>query len=270
MRHIVARFLNNHLLLTVVINSDKLIEKEMLIELLKKHFEKFSLYENINKKDNNVILGEKFNLIYGEPTIKLETFGIKHEISPQSFLQVNQNVQNKLYSSVLDNIENNSITIDAYSGAGLMTAIVSQKAKFVYGIEIVKEAVENANYLVQANSIKNIKNICGDCGEEIEKLITKTLHSSQKLLVNTDKNNTMQKINVILDPPRKGCDEKVLTSILKMLPNKIIYVSCNSATLARDVKMLLANNLYKIKSIQPFDMFPQTSQIECLCLLEKV
>lgn len=254
-RHLVARLVDGNLMLTIVTKTGKIKSQDLLINLLKTEFEKFSLFINTNNKNCNVILGEKFELIYGESTQKLSTFNINYEISPQSFLQVNIDIQNKIYKLVLDNIENDTDVINAYSGAGLLTAILSQKAKHIYGIEIVEKANENANKLATDNKITNITNICDDCSVEMP-LLAKKLAS----------NNLM----VVLDPPRKGCDEKVLQSILEASPKTIMYISCNSATLARDVKILTDGKKYKIDFIKPFDMFPQTRNVETVIKLTKI
>lgn len=255
-RHIVARVVDDKIMIVLVTKTNTLKSSNLLIDILKQKFDKFSLYQNINPKDTNVILGEKFILLYGEKTLKTVNFGISYEISPHSFMQVNTDIQNKIYQKVLDSVDENSILIDAYSGAGLLTSILSKKAKKVYGIEIVPQATENANKLIKENKIKNVININGDCSVELPKLVDK--------LSNEDKAN----LCIILDPPRKGCDEKVLKNITSVLPNKIIYISCNSATLSRDLKFLTGEN-YHIDLIKPYDMFPQTKNVETLAILTK-
>ena len=256
-RHIVARYLDGKLMLTIVTKQSKILKVAKLIKELEKQFANFSLYQNINKKDSNVILGDEFVLLYGEPAQKLQNFGIKYEVSPQSFLQVNYDIQNKIYRAVLDSISKDMVVVDAYSGAGLLSAIISKNAKYVYGIEIVEKATENANKLANDNQITNMININGDCANELPILVEK--------LTSQNENN----LAVVLDPPRKGCDERVLESIKQVLPQKIIYVSCNSATLSRDLKILLSGENYQIESITPFDMFPQTCHIETMAVLTK-
>lgn len=254
-RHLVARYIDDSLMLTIVTKTGKIKSPDILIEMLQRKFDKFSLFVNTNKQNNNVILGEKFKLIYGESTQKLNAFGIDYEISPQSFLQVNFDIQNKIYKLILDNIKNNAEVINAYSGAGLLTAILSQKAKHAYGIEIVNKAHENANKLAIENKIANMTNICADCAVEMP-LLAKKLASDN--------------LTIVLDPPRKGCDENVLKSILEASPKTILYISCNSATLARDVKLLFDSKKYNIDFIKPFDMFPQTRNVETVVKLTKI
>lgn len=250
LKHVVARYIDNSLLVTLVINADKLKNIDKFADILKRNFDSYGLYININKQHNNVILTEDIKYISGKKVHITEDFSVKHEVSPLSFLQVNREVQNLAYQQILDNIDSDSIVIDAFSGAGLLTAIMSKKCKHAYGIEIIKDATINADKLAIANNIENITNINGDCAIELPKLI-------QKL--------KGDKINVVLDPPRKGCDEETIKSILESLPTKIVYLSCNPATLARDLDKLLIK--YKIDFIQPYDMFPQTKHVETLVSL---
>ena len=148
----------------------------------------------------------------------------------ERFAKVNNEVANKIYDKVVSYIENSDVVINAYSGAGLLTAKLSNFAKTAYGIEIIKEATDSANCLAKENNISNMINICGDCTIEIPKLLKQGI-----------KNHI-----IVVDPPRKGCDNAVLDAILKSEPHKIIYVSCNPNTLARDIKILLQNNYYEI------------------------
>ena len=163
-------------------------------------------------------------------------------------MQVNNNIKHKMYDAVLSEI-GGGVVVDAYSGAGLLSAILSKQAKQVYGIEIVDDAVKSADELVKANDIKNLKNICGDTAIELPKLA-----------------NKLDKYTLVLDPPRKGCDGKVLETILKSIPDKIVYISCNPSTLARDLSILKGK--YDIVSITPYDMFPQTCHVETLAILK--
>lgn len=255
-KSLVARETENKLLVTVVINGNDLNDKNLLVDLLKQNFENFGLNLNINKLKNNVILTENFVDVYGDNKAKIFENGIKYFISNQSFMQVNDEVKLKMYSAIFDEIEN-CYVVDAYSGAGLLSAMMAKHAKYVYGIEIVKPATELANELVKTNNIKNLKNINGDCAIELPKLMDS--------LKAEEKNN----LTVVLDPPRKGCDKKVLDAIAKVAPQKIVYMSCDPSTLARDLKILQDELHYNIKYIQPYDMFPQTKHVETLAVLEK-
>lgn len=272
-RHIVARELAGQIMIILVINCDSL-KCNYLIENLKKIFPYFSLYLNINKEDTNVITGEQYIHIYGEETLKDESMGIKYEIGADSFMQVNNYIKDRIYSKVTELIKcsDNPVCIDAYSGAGILSAMMAKCCKKVYGIEIVEEAVKNAESLKSANNLGDrLINIKGDCAVELP-----------KLLDSLKDDNTV----LILDPPRKGCDEPVIRSILKHLPKKIIYISCNPATLARDLGYITgtldidgaenfpnpenSNNLYEITLVQPYDMFPQTKHVETVVLLSRV
>ncbi|MBQ3235700.1 MAG: 23S rRNA (uracil(1939)-C(5))-methyltransferase RlmD [Clostridia bacterium] len=273
-RHVVVRQVDVALIITVVINGETLPETKLLIDKLALKFKKFSLFINENTSQTNVILGEKFTCVYGEPSFFTEEFGIKYEVVPQSFMQVNSYIKKKLYQDVVKTLsaDKDTTVIDAYSGAGLMTALLSNNAKHVYGIEIVKEAVLSANKLVKDNGLASkVDNICAPCEEELPKLI-------EKLRQNGDK------ISVVLDPPRKGCDRKVLDALLLAKPDKIVYVSCSPQTLARDLGILTGSlhyegnelkksqeyePMYTITKVQPYDMFSQTKHVETVVCLSK-
>lgn len=250
LRHILIRKVNNSYSITLVINASNLPQKESLINLLKSQFNNFSVFYCINKIKSNTILTQDIVCVYGDNTQLNEDFGIEYYISPTSFLQVNKNIQNKIYSKILSQVKENDVIIDAYSGAGLLSAILSKKAKLVYGIEIVKSATANANKLMQHNKITNVKNINGDCADILPKIIK------------DNKNAT-----IVLDPPRKGCSANILEAINQSSPKEIFYISCNPSTLARDLKILQSS--FNINLIQPYDMFPQTKHIETLAHLSR-
>ncbi|MDY6367006.1 MAG: 23S rRNA (uracil(1939)-C(5))-methyltransferase RlmD [Clostridia bacterium] len=259
------------LFITVVCTSEILPHKDLLIKLLNEKFDKYSLYLNVNNNENNVIYGEKFIKIYGQESFENELNGVKFKSGVRSFLQVNDGVCKKLYEKAVNEVLKDSpeIVIDAYSGAGITTAMIAKKAKKVYGIEIVKEAVDCADDLARFNGLSdNIKNYCGKTEEILPELIK----------------SVSGKTAMLLDPPRKGCDEKVLKSILESKPERIVYVSCMPSTLARDVGVLCgslkfgekgiekseySDGLYQIESVTPFDMFPQTPHVETVCLLTR-
>ena len=253
LRHVVARGNDDGVLVTLVINGNGLKNTKPLIDLLQSKFENFGLNLNINTKKSNAILTDKFVNIYGLKELKFDEFGVRYAVGNGSFLQVNNYIKKAIYNAVLTNIEPDEIVIEGYSGAGLMTAMLASKAKHVYGVEIVEEAVKSADELMKKNDIKNVTNICGKCEEEIPKLIGK-----------------IEKSIVVLDPPRKGCDLKVIEALAKAKPSKIIYVSCAPNTLGRDIKNLteLSCGAYEIENITPFDMFPQTKHVETLAVLK--
>lgn len=254
LKHLVAREIDNSLLITVVINGEKLDDENLLIDLLKQNFDNFGLSININKLKNNVILGSEFKNLYGPENLQLEENDIKYQINNQSFLQINDNIKSAIYDKVFNETKNH-VVIDAYSGAGLLSAMISKHATKVYGIEIIKPATDIANKLKKENNILNLTNINGDCTIELPKLLDK--------LPIEEKGN----LCVVLDPPRKGCTKEVLNAIIKTEPKKIIYISCNPSTLSRDLNIINSFNLYNISYIQPYDMFPQTKHVETLCVL---
>ena len=271
LRHVVVRDTDGNLTVTVVINGTELESVHLLIDELKGRLHNFSLFINENTSSSNVILGDKFTLVYGKPYFESEDFSVKYKVVPQSFIQVNDYIKRKLYLDVIKSLElDGSVSvIDAYSGAGLMTAMIAKHSKWVYGIEIVKEAVASANLLMRENGIDNVENICAPCEVYLPNLIR-------------DLNEKGDSVYVVLDPPRKGCDKKVLDAILSVKPKKIVYVSCSPQTLARDLGILCGtlyydgnelkkspenNGAYKITKVQPYDMFRQTKHVATLVCL---
>lgn len=255
LRHFVARYNNDCLLMTIVVNSKTFRYKDLIDDLVASHFDNYGIDFNVNMARSNVILSNEFHHISGVSCIPMKDNGIEYNITNASFLQVNNFIKDKIYSKVLDNIASDDVVIDAYSGAGLLTAMVAKNCKKAYGIEIVSPAVDSANALKESNKVYNMQNICGDCAEELPKLIS---------IIN-------DKCVVILDPPRKGCDDKVIYAISKALPHKIIYISCDHATLARDLHNLMTytNNGYIVNEVQPYDMFPQTKHVETVVCMER-
>lgn len=252
-KHLILRVIENQICVIFVLNKEiNIFGYNELYNSLLNYYKGVSIYININKNNNTSILSNNCKLLIGNKAINCNIDGVKTEISPLSFLQINDDVRNKIYSFVKSNINNNSVVIDAYSGAGILSAILSKNSKYVYGIEIVKSATENANYLIENNGIKNVKNFNGNCKDIFPKIL---------------KNYQAQNLEIVIDPPRKGIDEATLKSINESGANKIIYISCNPATLARDINLL---NKYNIESIQPFDMFPQTKHVESVTILTKI
>lgn len=273
LRHAVIRSVNGALIIVIVINGTALPNSQLLISLLSEKFKKFSLFINENLRKDNVILGDKNTLIFGESSYYIEEFGLRYPIVPESFIQVNDSVKRKLYQDVIKtvNADENTVVIDAYSGAGLMTALLCKTAKLAIGIEIVPEAVKAANDLAKNNSLSDkMINYAASCEDKLPEII-------RDIRV---KNGA---VSVVLDPPRKGCDKRVLSAILDAMPDKIVYVSCSPQTLARDLGILTgtlcyegnelkkstnASGKYIISKIQPYDMFPQTKHVETLVSLE--
>ncbi len=275
LREISVKDVGGNLIITAVITNKPLKGVNRLIDLLKEQLKsEFSLFLNINNTLSNVIYGKEFILKYGPPEYILDTRGIKHKIGVKSFMQVNDEIAYKLYSCVKEMIGDNddTVVINAYSGAGLLTAILAKNSKHVIGIEIVEEAVDCANKLAKSNGLsEKITNYLGKVEDIMPDIITNETAKGNKLCL-------------VLDPPRKGCDIRVINSIIESGVEKIIYVSCKPSTLARDVGLLVGSleyingeikrvNDYKeryiIRCVKPFDMFPQTKHVETLVCLER-
>ena len=214
-----------------------------------------SIYISLNSKKTNTVIGEKNILIYGEKSIKENINGIEFNISPTSFFQINVKQAKRLYDiaiSFFDNIDNKYI-VDAYSGTGTIGMIMSKKAKKVYAIEIVKSASEDGEKTAKENRIENIEFINGAVEKELVKLI-----------------NNNQKIDtIIFDPPRKGLKASIIDKVAELNLKEVVYISCNPSTFARDIK-LFSEKGYVLKKLQAVDMFPQTSHIECVGLMQSI
>ena len=213
-----------------------------------------SVVRNINIKRTNVILGRDFEVLYGEDAYTDTLFNLTFKISHQSFFQVNSIQTEKLYQTAIDyaDLSRNDIVIDAYSGIGTMTLVAAQKARQVYGIEVVKSAVKNAKENAKLNNIDNV---------------TFEVGKAEEWMVNQAKKGLEIDV-MIVDPPRKGLDKTFINAALETSPKRIVYVSCNPSTLARDLKLFTEGG-YELKKVQPVDMFPQTYHVETTTLLEK-
>lgn len=259
LRHILLRHVGETTQIVIVVNANELPRLAELISAFKAYNANFTLHININRERSNVILGKRMLLKYGTNAIKCEMQGIKAEISPYSFMQINNSIRESIYSKVSDMLSENddNIVIDAYSGVGILTNILAKRAKKAYGIEIVKDAVKNADELTKANGNENkVTNILGDAAVCLPKLIGE---------LRSDKETMDSNISVVLDPPRKGADIDVMNAVLSAGPDKIIYISCNPSTLARDYSYIKDN--YEIKEIIPYDMFPNTRHVETVVLM---
>ncbi|EJP6472132.1 23S rRNA (uracil(1939)-C(5))-methyltransferase RlmD [Clostridium botulinum] len=256
MRHIMVRkaFKNKELMLVIVTNKDKKIPyiEELIDEIIKDLPNIKSIIQNINSKKTNVILGEKCITLWGKDTITDYIDKFKFNISPLSFFQVNPIQTEILYKKVLEfaDLKGEEIVFDAYCGTGTISLFLSQKAKKVYGVEIIKEAIDNAKDNAKENKIDNAEFFVGKSEEVIPDLIDKGIKADV----------------VVVDPPRKGCEESLLEAIAVTKPKRIVYVSCDPGTLARDLGILTGLG-YETKQVQPVDMFPQTAHVETVVLL---
>lgn len=257
LRHLVGRYVDGQLLVTVVINADQLPAKEVLVAELKKRFEDFGLFKNINTAKTNVILGKRTEWLYGRKVIQSKVEGVDFFLRPDSFFQVNFDMMKKIYAKVKEfvNARQVDVLVDCFSGSGVLSAGLYQPHVKEYAIEIVPSSTADANQLKEKNNLTNLTNICGDVAKELPDIMER--HKGQK-------------IAVVLDPPRKGIDRSTAQLLLDTKPDVIVYISCDSATLSRDLKLLIQTNEYNIDFVQPYDMFPQTKHVESVvCLTRK-
>ena len=256
-RHIMIRrgFTTNEVMVVLVTNGEKLPHKEEFVDLMVKNIPGIkSVIQNINSKKTNVILGLESKTLWGEDTISDYIGDFRFNISPLSFFQVNPTQTEVLYGKALEyaNLTGNEEVFDAYCGTGTITLFLSQKAKKVYGVEIIPQAIDNAWINAKENKVENVEFFVGESEVVIPDLINKGVKADV----------------VVVDPPRKGCDKKLLDAITHIDAKKIVYVSCDPSTLGRDLKVLEENG-YKTLEVQPVDMFPNTAHIENVALLIK-
>ena len=267
LRHIVVREIGGKFIFALV--ATKKINLVPFAEILKQKFKYFTLLLNINSENTNAIFGKNFYTVYGDGFFGAEEFGIKYRAGANTFLQVNDDMRAKLYSAVLDEADEGTTAIDLYSGGGLLTAMLAKKCGRAFGIEIVEEASRCADELKEENGLSGAMfNICGKVEEEIDRVFAKT--QGRRIIV--------------CDPPRKGLERSAVTAIKNSGADKVIYVSCNPATLARDLGILTGTlsdiggalvkctdpeSDYEICSITPFDMFPQTRHVETVVVLKR-
>ena len=253
-RHVLIRtsYHYDEVMVTIVTNQDEFRGKNNFVkEWVKRCPNIKSLIQNINTRDTNVILGEKERTLYGPSVIKDSILGVDFLISSKSFFQVNPVQVEKLYGKALEfaNLSKEENVLDAYCGIGTISLCASKYCKKVTGVEIVREAIIDAKKNAKLNNITNAEFLLGDAGEIFEKLTAQGEKYSM----------------VFVDPPRKGLDQKFINTLLRLKPEKVVYVSCEPETLARDVKLL--SEKYKINTVQPVDMFPMTFHVETICAL---
>lgn len=213
-----------------------------------------SVIHNVNPEQTNVVLGKTSTLLYGQDFITDEISGLSFQISHRSFFQVNPSQTQKLYQTALDfaGLTKDETVFDLYCGIGTITLLLAQAAKKAYGIEIVAQAVDNARNNAQLNQINNAEFYCGDSFEATDKLLKKGIHPDV----------------IVVDPPRAGLSDDLVRTILHAAPQRLVYVSCDVGTLARDLKRLEAEG-YQTRRVQPVDMFPRTKHVETVVLLSK-
>ena len=255
-RHIYLRKSDyeNKVLVCLVINGESIKNQEILVEKLKKFEYVSGIVLNINTEKSNVILGDKCKLLYGKDYIIETLLGVKFKISPLAFFQVNRQMTEFLYKTVADFADVKGKTVlDLFCGTGTIGLSITKGAKRIIGVEIVPQAVENAKGNAKLNGIENAEYIC-DTAENAAKTL--------------DEKGVKADV-VILDPPRKGATEKLINTVCNgFSPKRVVYVSCDPATLARDLKVFKSLG-YKTQKVQPVDMFPRTAHVECVCLMSK-
>ena len=237
-----------------VINGKQIPHEDELVQILIQKYPNIkTIVKNVNTKNTNVILGTENIVIYGDGFITDILGNYKFKISPLSFYQVNPLQAEKLYNIGVESAEinKNDIVFDLYCGIGTISLFMSKYAKKVYGIEIVEQAIEDAKQNAKLNNVKNTEFIAGDVEFVLDDLI-----NNKKIIPNV----------VMVDPPRRGLDNKSIENILKIHPDRFVYISCNPATLVRDLSKF--EGVYNIQKIQPVDMFPYTSHIECVAVMK--
>ena len=257
LRHLVTKvgFSSKEVMVVLVANGRKLPYLNELASVLKENIPGFkTLVVNVNREKTNVILGNENRVIYGDGKINDNIGDLVFEISPLSFFQVNPVQTEVLYNKALEYaaLGENDTVFDIYCGIGTISLFLAQRAKKVYGIEIVEEAIKDAKRNAEINNLDNVEFYVG----KAEDVVPKMYKQGKRANV------------VVVDPPRKGCDEKVLDTIVSMQPDRVVYVSCNPSTLARDLAYLNEKG-YKCLEVQPVDMFPHSVHIENVALIVK-
>ena len=256
-RHVLIRYgyFTKEVMVCLILNGNKLPKEEQLVKSLCEIPGMTSITINVNKKHSNVILGEEIRLLWGQEYITDRIGDISYQISPLSFYQVNPMQTQKLYAKALEyaDLHGQETVWDLYCGIGTISLFLAQKAKFVRGVEIVPAAIENAKENAKLNGLENTEFFVG---------------KAEEVLPREYKKNGVYADVIVVDPPRKGCDETLLETMVEMNPDRIVYVSCDSATLARDLKYLCERG-YELRKVCPVDQFGMTVHVETVVLLSQ-
>ena len=256
-RHVLIRYgyFTKEVMVCLILNGNKILKEEQLVKSLCEIPGMTSITINVNKKHSNVILGEEIRLLWGQEYITDRIGDISYQISPLSFYQVNPMQTQKLYAKALEyaDLHGEETVWDLYCGIGTISLFLAQKAKFVRGVEIVPAAIENAKENAKLNGLENTEFFVG---------------KAEEVLPREYKKNGVYADVIVVDPPRKGCDETLLETMIEMNPERIVYVSCDSATLARDLKYLCARG-YELRKVCPVDQFGMTVHVETVVLLSQ-
>ncbi|MFU0769180.1 23S rRNA (uracil(1939)-C(5))-methyltransferase RlmD [Staphylococcus pasteuri] len=256
LRHLVVRtgHYTNQMMIILVTNGKAFKQANQLVEaLVKLHPNVTSIKQNINDAHSNVIMGRKSITLYGTDEIEDKLSEITFNISDQSFYQINSHQTEKLYNQALEyaQLTGNEIVLDTYCGIGTIGLYMAEKSKHVYGVEVVPSAIKDAEENATINQLENTTFVCGKAEEVILKWKAEGIRPDV----------------VMVDPPRKGCDETFIKTLLELNPKRIVYISCNPSTQQRDAQLL--SQQYDLKEITPVDMFPQTTHIETVALFER-
>lgn len=259
LRHILVKrgFSTNQIMLVLVTGTPVFPSKNNFVKAILKQFPEITtIVQNVNNYNTNLVLGDNQKVLYGKGYIEDVLCGCRFRISPKSFYQINPVQTEVLYNTAMEyaDLKGNETVLDTYCGIGTIGIVAAKRgAGRVIGVELNGDAVRDAIVNAGANNLKNIRFYKGDAGE----FMYEASDEDEKPDV------------VFMDPPRAGSDTKFLDSLIKMSPKKVVYVSCNPETLARDLDYVTKNSDYKIRKIQPVDMFPHTAHIECVCLISK-
>ncbi|MDW5299552.1 MAG: 23S rRNA (uracil(1939)-C(5))-methyltransferase RlmD [Sedimentibacter sp.] len=245
----------NELMLVIVTATENFPNKDIIIKELTSNIKEIkTVVQNINSKNTNLVMGHKNITLYGEGTINDNIGDLIFTISPETFFQINPEQTEKLYNTAIEyaNISKDDVCFDIYCGIGTISLMAAKYAKKVYGVEIVEQSIINARENAVKNNIVNAEFFTGKAEKLLPKLYSKNIKADV----------------VIVDPPRKGCEQEVIDTIISMSPKKVVYVSCNPSTLARDIKLLESGG-YQLKKVQTVDQFPWTHHVECVVLITR-
>lgn len=258
LRHVLIRrgFATGQVMVVLVTASHVFPSRNNFVNALrKKHPEITTIVMNINDRRTSMVLGDRERVLYGKGYIEDTLCGYTFRISPKSFYQVNPVQTQVLYNKALElaKLTGKERVLDAYCGIGTISLVASRQAGEVIGVELNRDAVRDAIANAKRNGVRNVTFLCGDAGEYLDQLV----QEGERMDV------------VIMDPPRSGSDETFLSSLCRMAPQKVVYISCNPETQARDLEYLCKRG-YRVEEIQPVDMFPQTLHVECVVLMSRI
>ena len=264
-RHVLIRygFTTKEIMVCLVVNGRKIPGVEGLVKKLTAIDGMTSISISTNTRQTNVIMGDTYEVLWGQGFIRDYIGNVRYQISPLSFYQVNPVQTEKLYSQALEyaDLKGGETVWDLYCGIGTISLFLAEKAGQVYGVEIVPQAIDDARKNAEINGITNAEFFVGKAEEVLPEYYEDYArqHGGEKARADV----------IVVDPPRKGCDQALLETIVKMAPGRVVYVSCDSATLARDLKYLCGEG-YVLEKVRPVDMFPETVHVETVCLLSKL